>query len=153
MSRRFFAGRAKVARRRDLEERNQALEKRTRMSSFSTCQPGLWNSKTRSTVTVLLQLQFEAAKKEGQLETFKQLEVTIRLTHLFSSHQLTGLFRSRKKTLKPWKKPFWHMTSLSPMTRVDSRVVQLACCVRRKEKRGGKEARESGGRGYVAKQQ
>ena len=64
------------ARRRDLEERYQNLERKSRVTQpFPAFQSSFTNPDSRSADVALLQQQLEAAKQEKQLETFKRIEV------------------------------------------------------------------------------
>ncbi len=61
------------ARRRDLEERYQALEKKSRAAqAYPSYQS---NMEGRSPEITLLQQQLEAAKQDKQIETYKRIEV------------------------------------------------------------------------------
>jgi hypothetical protein len=61
------------ARRRDLEERYQALEKKSRaVQAYPSYQS---NSEVRTPEITQLQQQLEAAKQDKQMETYKRIEV------------------------------------------------------------------------------
>ena len=71
------------ARRRDLEERYQTLEKKTRTSPFPAFQSGLAAPESKFAELAQLQQQLEAVKQEKQLESFKRMEVTLRMKARF----------------------------------------------------------------------